>query len=139
MKKPIITALLVLLGLAVATKAHAEDYAYPYLTFKTTSGVETSVSVESLVMTVSNGQLVIQNSDKNTSFDIVDLDKMYFSSIDAGIASISADNANDGVEIYSLTGITMGKFSGMDAAQTSLAPGIYIVRNGNKITKLAVK
>ena len=48
--------LLMMTVMAATIAVHAYDY--PYLTLQTADGTETSVAVDGLVLTISNGQLV---------------------------------------------------------------------------------
>ncbi|MCR4604295.1 MAG: Ig-like domain-containing protein [Prevotella sp.] len=73
---------LLLLTMVLAGTLGAMAYDYPYLTFKSSDGTMKSVSVESLVMTFSNGQLVAASSSANDAFVLADLSKMYFSQTD---------------------------------------------------------
>ncbi|MCR5180747.1 MAG: Ig-like domain-containing protein [Bacteroidaceae bacterium] len=74
--KKILFTLLTFVGFSSAI---AEDYDYPYLTIVTSGGTVKSVAASSLVLTISNGQLVAVNGDGNQTFTLSALSKMYFS------------------------------------------------------------
>lgn len=126
--------LMVLIGNAVAMQA----YEYSYLTFQTNDGALTSLSVESIKLSVSDGKLVASDSNGNYSFLLTDLSKMYFSTSAAGLAQIEADGSGD-VEVFGLTGVSLGRFPSTDAARESLSSGIYVIKGKNKTSKLVVR
>lgn len=61
---------------------------YPYLLFKTADGTIHAMSVESLTMEISRGQLVVTNSEETQTFTLSDLDKMFFYENTTGIDEI---------------------------------------------------
>ena len=65
--------LLFFISMVATTAVFAEDY--PYLTFEAVDGSKTSVSVNSLTLTVKDGKLTA--GDK--TFNLSELSKMYFS------------------------------------------------------------
>ena len=65
--------LLFFISMVATTAVFAEDY--PYLTFEAVDGNKTSVSVNSLTLTVKDGKLTA--GDK--TFSLSELSKMYFS------------------------------------------------------------
>lgn len=70
--------LLIMLLTAHWSAAMADDYTYPYLVFVNGEGAQTTVSVNELEITFSNGQLVAKNSDGTTSVDLATLTMMQF-------------------------------------------------------------
>ena len=63
---------------------------------------------------------------------------MYFSTGLDGVEMLVADG-DDAVEVFTILGIQAGKFSNISDAESSLKPGLYIVKNGVKTRKLIVK
>lgn len=128
---------LFLLFIMIGTlSAHADDYTYPYLVFETTDGTKTSVAVDGITFTIADGQLVAGGQ----TFSLADLSKMYFSTTTTGITNVNdSDNVNGEVSIYTLSGISLGKFQNVDAAKTALNKGIYVVKSANTTYKIAVK
>ena len=46
---------------------------------------------------------------------------------------------NEPVEVFTMTGISMGKYESMKQAQATLEQGIYVVKSKNKTLKITVK
>lgn len=132
MKKIIFT----LLALTGAMTAQAYDY--PYLTFMTGSGTLTSLSVSSLTITVSDGQLVVTNSGGSQTFTLSDLSKMYFSTEDVS-TGISSPAVTDEVEVLTVDGISLGRFAGVEQARTALKSGTYVIKSKSKTFKMTVR
>ena len=129
---------ILLLAVALIACFGAKAYDYPYLTFVGADNAEVSLSVENLEITVSDGSLVAVNADGTKYFTLAQLSKMYFSTGFDGVEMQVADG-DDAVEVYSILGIQAGKFSNISDAESSLKPGLYIVKNGVKTRKLIVK
>lgn len=129
---------ILLLAVALIACLSAKAYDYPYLTFVGADNAEVSLSVENLEITVSDGSLVAVNADGTQSFPIAQLSKMYFSTGMDGVEMQIADG-DATVEVYSILGIQSGKFSSISEAESSLNPGLYIVKNGVNTRKLIVK
>lgn len=112
---------------------YADDY--PYLTFETTDGNKTSVSVNSLTLTVKNGKLTA--GDK--TFNLSELSKMYFSTTETTSIEKVIDTIEGAVEVFNLHGISFGKFNSMREATSSLKTGVYVIKSKNKTIKVAIK
>lgn len=61
-----------------------------------------------------------------------------------GINSVTADattlvNYSEPFEVYSISGISYGTFTGLSSAKASLAPGIYVARQGSAASKIIIK
>ena len=102
----------------------AQAYDYPYLTFQISDGTTKTVSVESLVITFNNGQMVATSGTDSQTISLSQLSKMFFSlSSDAtAISELKAADVDGAV--YNLSGVRVKK------AQK----GVYIL-NGKKIVK----
>ncbi len=134
MKKLLLTLFLFAGTLAVSA------YDYPYLTFQTSSGTETSVSVESLKMTISDGALVVTNADGETQFTLSDLSKMYFSESPTSVAVTAADDVQaEEVEVLSMAGISLGKYANATEARKAMKSGVYVLKSKSQTIKIAVK
>lgn len=131
---------LALLLITVCLVGSARAFDYPYLTFQTVDGVQTSVPVGSLVMSVGEGNLIVTNSDLSQIFVLSNLTKMYFSTSAAptGVGSPVSDDSGD-VEVFSTSGLSIGRFSGIKDAQMHLPRGIYVVKTSHGVRKVAVK
>ncbi len=132
--KHVIPLLMLLLSVL---SARAGDY--KSLVFQTSGNATTSVDLSSLVITVSDGKLVVTNTAGTQSFTLTDLSKMYFSTETTGIKGVSADGASQALSVYDLQGRSMGNFKTIAAARTALRQGVYVVKQGNKTYKIAVK
>lgn len=119
--------------------ASANAYEYPYLTFEQADGTLQTVSVESLVLTFTDGKLIATNADGTLSLPLTDLSKMFFST--SGTTGITAEelNADEEVEVYSASGILMGKYDNLEAARQSLHRGIYIIKTNQSTKKITIK
>lgn len=122
--KKILLSLLVAMG-AVTVQADS----YTYLTFETTDGAKTSVSVSSLTLTISGTTLTAGSQ----SFTLSNLSKMYFSTSDETTTGIQPllDTTNDVSAIYDLKGNKVEK--------SQMKKGAYIVKTKQGTHKLVVK
>lgn len=93
--------------------------------------------VENLEMRFAGGILSAGYSDDTIEIPVADLKKFYFVSELTGVdfASILEDEA----EVYTTTGLCLGRFSSVEEAKCSLPSGLYIVKSGTQISKIAVK
>ena len=133
---------LFLLGMILFSSMKA-DGEFPYLTFVASDGTVTSLGVESLEMTVTeDGNLVAVNSDGSKTFTLTSLAKMYFSTGDestaSGITMAEAEGTEE-VEVFSLTGIFLGKFTNSAKAKESLEHGVYILKSKSQTLKITVR
>jgi hypothetical protein len=120
------------------------DGEFPYLTFVGSDGTVTSLGVESLEMTVTeDGNLVAVNSDGSKTFTLTSLAKMYFSTGDESTASritmTEAESTENEVEVFTLTGISLGKFTNSTKAKESLKHGVYILKSKSQTFKITVR
>jgi len=131
------------------------DGEYPYLTFESSDGSVVSIAVIknsntavttseslSLELKVSDGTLVATNDEGKKIFTLKDLTKMYFTDSDKTSESTSIssiEDENEMFELYTLTGISLGKFKDLDNAKTQLIPGVYIIKNNNHEMKISIK
>ena len=134
MKKTIILMMMVL---AVAAKAMADDY--PWLAFQTADGAVKSVAVKNLTLTFSNGTLVATNGDGNYAFSLDNLNKMFFSTEPTRIADNTLDSESDEAEVFTVAGVAVGRFANADAAKAALKPGLYVIKSKNGTFKMSVK
>lgn len=113
--------------------AHAEGYTH--LTFEKSDGTLTSVALSSLSITISGTTLTAGDQ----SFALADLTKMYFTTADVTAIDEVNTAVSGEVEVFSMSGIAMGKFTTMQEAMSSLRTGVYIVKSNGKTIKVAVK
>lgn len=134
---------LFLLGMILFSSMKA-DGEFPYLTFIASDGTVTSLGVESLEMTVTeDGNLVAVNGDGSKTFTLTSLAKMYFSLSDestaSGITMAEAEGTTGEVEVFTLTGISLGKFADSAKAKESLEHGVYILKSKSQTFKITVR
>ena len=125
MKKSLLT-LLLMVG-AIAT--HADEYVY--LTFETTDGAKTSVSVSSLTLTISGTTLTAGSQ----SFTLANLSKMYFTTSDGStttdIQQLNVEVLDEATAIYDL--------QGKKVAKEQMRKGAYIIKTTQGTYKIVVK
>ncbi len=131
MKKILLTIMCVI-GMTTA-----RAYDYTYLVFQTESGQATSVDVNDLTITINGTSLVVTNGSGTQTFTLSDLSKMYFSNT-AGISELTNDESQE-VEVFTPSGMSMGRFENLLSAQKQLEKGVYIVKSDNRTSKIIVK
>lgn len=123
---------------ATSTCIYADDY--PYLTFQTTDGAQTSFSAVGLTLTLEDGLLVVSDGTTRQTFAPETLAQMFFAQSGANaIGSITTDEAATTCEVYTLAGIHIGSFASRAALRGQLPAGIYLVKTKDTTTKLVVK
>ena len=131
--------LILVSALMTSVMTYADDFTYNYLVFTTQEGTEKSVAVENLKLTFVNGQMVVDNGLETQTYDLSSLSKMFFAenSVD-GIVETTID-ANEEVDVFTISGIGMGKFNNVNEAKKSLGRGVYIFKQGSKTNKISIK
>ena len=127
-------------ALLLAAAASADTY--PYLSFQRTDGTTLSVSAESLTLTFtgSGSTLVASNGSESHTLSVSDLAKMYFSANDeTAISDVTAADGDTTLDVYTASGIHVGKFSSRSSLSGAVEPGIYLVKQNGKTQKIAVK
>lgn len=125
--------LFVLLMMTGMLTAHADSYTY--LTFEKSDGTLTSVPLSSLSITISGTTLTAGDQ----TFALADLTKMYFTTADVTAIDEVKTAVNGEVEVFSMNGVAMGKYTTVQKAMSSLRTGVYIVKSNGKTVKVAVK
>ncbi len=130
-------ALLLTFGLL----AQAQTYEYPYLAVQTTDGSTVTLSVDEMELTIVDGQQVMVNGQGENKFDLASLVKMYFTTETQGstVGISSVTESTDGVDVYSVSGVYMGRFNTLAEAQEQLRQGIYVMKSKEKTFKMTVK
>lgn len=129
--------LLSIVALAATATCHAYDY--PYLTFQSQDGTEHSMAVESLVLTVADGQLTLTNDETTLVLTLNDLAKMFFADSPTGIVDVESNAVQGAVDVYSLSGQRVGRFASADEAKTTLGSGVYVVKSKSVTQKIAIQ
>jgi len=117
----------------------AEAYDFPYLILQSADGNTQAVSVESLTITFADGQLLAVNDDGNQTYTLTDLSKMFFSSSGNATGISTKESVGESVEAFTLGGLSLGTFSSLTEAKSSLKAGVYVLRSKNKTVKIAIK
>lgn len=134
MKQTLLTILLA----ALPWLAAMADDGYGYLTFEAANGQQQSLSVTNLSMTISGGKLVCTDGSATTELSLESLAKMFFSAEPTGIVATEATK-DQTVQVYTLSGISVGCFASIDKARRQLRHGVYIIKKGEKTLKFAVE
>lgn len=131
--------LILILTFTTSLMTYANDYTYNYLVFTTQDGTEKAIAVESLKLSFVNGQLVVDNGVESQTYSLTSLSKMFFSenTVDGIVETVI--NGNEDVDVFTVSGIWMGKFENVDDAKKSLQRGVYVLKQGKTTSKIAIK
>ena len=142
--------------LMAALQVFATDY--KYLTFQKKDGDESSLLLSGLKLSFNSGVLTASQSGTKTTYQVVDLAKMYFSETPTAIQSLQNSrtavslqgsslqiNAPAGTlsRVFDASGklvmSTTVSSDGTPAHVDLLLPGIYVVKAGKQTLKILVK
>lgn len=133
MKKILLSAMTLL---AVST---ASAYDFPYMQFTLIDGSTKNLNVEDLTITFTEeGKIEATNGTQNFGAWLSTLVKMAFVNPD-GVNDIVVDGAQGPAQVYTLSGCALKTYPGIEEAKADLAPGLYIVKQADKVVKLVVK
>ena len=129
----------VFLLLAVCTAMMAHASTYNYLVFTNTEGTNTAFSVKDLTLKVEGSDLLITNAEGTVSMLLTAMKSMQFSEDGTVSAVENILNADTPVQVFSVSGTSLGVYSSlMEAAQT-LNVGAYVISNGSVTQTIVVK
>ena len=129
----------VFLLLAVCTAMMAHASTYNYLVFTNTEGTNTAFSVKDLTLKVEGSDLHITNAEGTVSMLLTAMKSMQFSEDGTVSAVENILNADTPVQVFSVSGTSLGVYSSlMEAAQT-LNAGAYVISNGSVTQTIVVK
>ncbi len=129
----------VFLLLAVCTAMMAHASTYNYLVFTNTEGTNTAFSVKDLTLKVEGSDLLITNAEGTVSMLLTAMKSMQFSEDGTVSAVENILNADTPVQVFSVSGTSLGVYSSlMEAAQT-LNAGAYVISNGSVTQTIVVK
>ena len=133
-KRALLLYLFTLLGIG----AWADEY--PYLVFENTDGSTKVVSVESLKITFSDGNLVAVSNNGGANIPLATLAKMYFSASSTldGLNGTELRTAGQGA-VYNLQGIRVGTLQNGSNSLKGLPQGVYVIERNGKTEKVVVK
>jgi len=126
------------IALSQALSVHAA-WEYPLLRFYKDDGSVEHLASESLKLTFTDGFVTVSNNETSVTFTSGELKAMRFVRSTAGAAEITGTPVAGSVEVFSTTGLSVGSFDSIEHALSSLTPGIYIVKQGDNIYKIATK
>lgn len=113
---------------------------YPYLSFQKSDGAVWSVGVESLLMTFENGMLHVTNGTEAHDLEVKDLSRMFFSETSVtGMEKLASSVDNGPVEVYTVSGIHVGRYADMQHFRQGSAKGVYVVKENGTTVKTVVK
>ena len=128
------------LSLLLAVCGSLLSYAgsYNYLVFVSTAGTTTTFSVEGLTMHVEGSHLHVSNTNGTVDLVLTDLASMQFSS-DGTTMLENVLNADAPVQVYSVTGASIGTYCSMVEAAKGLNAGTYVIASGNQSLTVVIK
>lgn len=131
--------LILILAFTTSLMTYANDYTYNYLVFTSQDGTEKAITVENLKLSFVDGQLVVDNGVESQTYSLTSLSKMFFSenTVDGIVETVI--NGNEDVDVFTVSGIWMGKFGNVDDAKKSLQRGVYVLKQGKTTSKIAIK
>lgn len=96
------------------------------LVFRTTSGATISFDTKALTMSISNNSITVKNNHVTEVLPLAELSAMYFENAQSGIKTPEQKFNGGEVEVFTMSGISAGKFNSLTEATQQLAPGIYV-------------
>ena len=131
-------SLFVIAAMLCAFFAQAADY--PYLVFTNTGGTSTVLSVSNLTFAVSGSSLQVTNTDGTTSFTLTGLANMQFSKDGSTVSAIeNVIDAGAAVEVFSMTGISLGHYNTLLEAVSATGTGAYVIKQGANTQTMVIK
>lgn len=120
--------------LMVPAMLAAEDY--PWLTFTLADDSAISVPSELLTIDYQEGKLKLSSPSVSREIPLNEVKSMKFTPSESGILEVAGVSQEDAVELFTVGGISAGKFRSMEQARHTLPSGIYLVKSGNKSLKV---
>lgn len=131
--------ILLIIAVLLATLS-VQARVYPYLSFQKSDGTVRSVGVESLQMTFENGMLHVTTGPETLDIEVKDLSRMFFSETSVtGMEKLASSVDNGPVEVYTVSGLHVGRYADMQHFRLSSAKGVYVVKENGTTVKTVVK
>ena len=111
---------------------------YNYLVFTNTAGTTTAFSVNNLTLTVNGTELQITNANGTVQITLTALKSMQFST-DGTTALENMLNADAPVQVFSISGSSIGTYTSLLDAAQNLNAGTYVITNGSASQTIIVK
>lgn len=113
---------------------------YGYLVFTSTAGVNTAMKIDNLSLSVNGSQLQVTNVDGSVNFALTDLQSMHFDvSGDFDTALDNVLNADQPLQVFTLTGTSLGTFDNLMTATQQLGKGVYVISNGGNAQTIVIQ
>ena len=130
----------IVLLLALCGTMLAQAATYSYLVFSSTTGTMTAFGVTNLTLTVNGNNLQVTNAEGTVNFLLTDLAAMQFSTSADEIQAIeSVLDGDQPVQVFCLSGTSLGSFSSRLDATQQLSAGAYVISNGLVTQKMELK
>ena len=129
--------LFLLLALGFAMMAHAGTY--NYLVFTNQAGSTTAFAVNNLTLKVNGSDLQVTNDEGTVNLVLTELLSMQFSIDQTATGVEGVLNADAPVQVYSVTGASIGTYCSMVEAAKSLNAGTYVISSGNQSLTVVIK
>lgn len=126
-----------LLSVCCAIFAHASTY--NFLVFTNTEGTNTAFSVKDLTLKVEGSDLLITNAEGTVSMLLTAMKSMQFSEDGTVSAVENILNADTSVQVFSVSGTSLGVYSSLMEAAQMLNAGAYVISNGSVTQTIVVK
>lgn len=123
--------------LCVAMMTHASTY--NFLVFTNQVGVTTAFAVNNLILKVDGSDLQVTNDEGTVKLILTELASMQFSADKTATSVEGVLNADAPVQVYSVTGASLGIYGSMVEAAKSLQSGTYVISNGDQSQTIVVK
>lgn len=111
---------------------------YLEMAFELADGTVKSVSAASLAMTFVGGNMVAENAAGRLEIPVSELRRFYFTGAQSSVAEVGMV-ADEAVEVYSVTGMSMGRYSSEADARADLPAGLYVIKSASRIFKTVVR
>ena len=125
---------------AVFCAVMAQAGTYSYLVFTNTDATTTSFNVSNLTLTVSGSNLQVSNDEGTVNLVLTNLAAMQFSTSADSVTAI--ENVLDGdapVQVFGMSGASMGSFGSLIEAAQQLSVGSYVVKQGRNTQTVVIK
>jgi hypothetical protein len=129
--------LFLLLTLGFAMMAHASTY--NYLVFTNQAGTTTAFEVSNLTLKVNGSDLQVTNDVGTVNLLLTELASMQFSIDRTATTLENVLNADAPVQVYSVSGASMGTYGSMVEAAKCLNAGVYVISNGSVKQTVVIK
>lgn len=129
----------VFLLLAVCTTMMAHASTYNFLVFTNTEGTKTAFSVKDLTLKVEGSDLLITNAEGTVSLLLTAMKSMQFSEDGTVSAVENILNADTPVQVFSVSGTSLGVYGSLMEAAQMLNAGAYVISNGGVTQTIVVK